>query len=105
MYRRRDGLSFNSTPSSVDTYPIWNAQGLRSNIFHSTTDLVRLSVEWDNILKVYQRKESFCMNDDIKQPEDCKETSCKDDLFQGLMALFAQADAAEENDAPSSDKD
>ena len=26
---------------------------------------------------------------------DCSETSCKDDLMQGLMALFAQADAAE----------
>lgn len=35
------------------------------------------------------------MNDDIKQTEDCTETSCKNDLFQGLMALFAQADAAE----------
>lgn len=32
---------------------------------------------------------------------DCSETSCKDDLMQGLMALFAQADAAQaaEDDA------
>ena len=32
---------------------------------------------------------------------DCSETFCKDDLMQGLMALFAQADAAEaaEDDA------
>lgn len=32
---------------------------------------------------------------------DCSETSCKDDLMQSLMALFAQADAAEtaEDDA------
>lgn len=45
------------------------------------------------------------MNDDIKQTEDCTETSCKNDLFQGLMALFAQADAAEANESSSSEQE
>lgn len=34
------------------------------------------------------------MIDDKQEPQNCDETSCKDDLMQGLMALFAQADAA-----------
>lgn len=35
------------------------------------------------------------MNDKHEAVEQCEETSCKDDLMQGLMALFAQADATE----------
>lgn len=45
------------------------------------------------------------MNDNDQQTENCQETSCKDDLMQGLMALFAQADAAEETDDTTSDQD
>mgnify|MGYP001776937745 CR=1 FL=1 len=41
-----------------------------------------------------QKKGMIFMNDQNTAP-DCSETSCKDDLMQGLMALFAQADAAQ----------
>lgn len=46
-----------------------------------------------------QKKGMITMTD--TRETDCSETSCKDDLMQGLMALFAQADAAEaaEDDA------
>ena len=46
-----------------------------------------------------QKKGMITMTD--THETDCSETSCKDDLMQGLMALFAQADAAEtaEDDA------
>lgn len=45
------------------------------------------------------------MSEKEQQREDCQETSCKDDLLQGLMTLFAQADAAEEADDAASNKD
>lgn len=39
------------------------------------------------------------------EKEPCDEMTCKDDLMQGLMALLAQAEAAETTDADTSQED
>lgn len=51
-------------------------------------------------MKLLTQKKGMITMTDTREM-DCSETSCKDDLMQGLMALFAQADAAEaaEDDA------
>lgn len=36
------------------------------------------------------------MTDTPKEP--CEETTCKEDLFQGLMSLLAQAEEAEQEE-------
>ncbi|MDO4281215.1 MAG: hypothetical protein Q4C56_06245 [Peptococcaceae bacterium] len=42
------------------------------------------------------------MNDQEKpSPEACDDTSCKEDLFAGLMNLFAQAEAEDSDTDPS----
>lgn len=45
-------------------------------------------------MKLLTQKKGMITMTDTRET-DCSETSCKDDLMQGLMALFAQADAAE----------
>lgn len=57
--------------------------------------LVRSPATCHNKPKALSEKGDSVMNDKHEAVEQCEETSCKDDLMQGLMALFAQADAAE----------